>query len=814
LSERIFLFESTSPSTEFYINRLTGEIRLLNELGYQFFTTKPTHSAQFTFALKEFELFNLTNTYAFTVTVHFKLEPSSVADLAFIAPRLARQNYDLEVDKRQLSGSKADALLIESFDQRFSNPNHELFTSQMFNMSYSVQRKKSQPNVELPFYVDSNNGQLFYFNSQLNTLDSYAFTVQLFYKFNLNERLVYAQQVDVQVEIANNFRVKNQQLTVERDENETLFERTVASTLDLDIPITSSDLLMYIKSPLVGFISPDESLIDRHGYLLDPPTFTLIVTPPPLMLPKRVLTTPASPAVNSTTTRAKNPAQHKPKKPGNRNSTGKKLSNQRRVSKRSAPVPFLVSYFAKTKLETNEQELLYENLYSMLFLDPQSGALYLKSSTNETVNTPLEFYAKIAKLTRFYYHERGLTTKLIKLNVELINSVSNVTVTRWINLVFSRPPAPLSQLSTNLSEAASVFSIDHQNKFLTNSNNMLNLFRNGDEFVLSVNLPENSQQSVGPARLVLDLNRYFRSRLAGTANEFIYLNLAKQLRFYLTSTADDDSANELFELDTVVNNLLLMKRPVQFDYEAWSSSYLVKLMIVQYLDTNLTTAKNHPASTSTINNDHLVFKSAVDEPEPSAFVYWLDVTVNVVNELDEPFVCTQPVYTVEVDENEVKNKRLLTIELTDYEATTSDDTASAVSMDDESRYRAQIVAGNAQGLFQMHGLSLHTGSSARKLDRETRATHELEIRIVDQLASNYSAARSAAATCKVIVSVGDINDNRPIVNDVELTMYDRLDAKLIDEMRVPIANPIAVDQDLIAKLTYSIVSIKIVNGKK
>ncbi len=795
LEERIFLFESKSPI--FYINRLSGEIRVLNDLTWDSFTQN-SDSLTFKFALNEIELFKLTSRFEFNVKIHFKFEPSHAQDLKLILPSLVRQSYDIEMDKALLkadsSAAKSDLLMIKSYDFNYVSKQHETFINRMFNLTYVI--RKNQPDLDLPFYVDANSGQLFFFNNQLNTLDSYNFRIAIVYKFNLNERVTFVQLVDVNVEILNNLKISNQQLIVEREENTgTLFERNVITTLDLEISVTSSDLLMYVKSPLIGFISPDSLLTERYNYQFDPPTFKLIVQTPPRLLSSSLSSSVQNMFQNTTlsTPKTSKKASNKNKKSGKK--SNKKLSSQKKVSKRS---DLFASYFNQRNIESTEQELLYENLFSMLSLDENTGALYFKSSLlNETI-TPLAFYSKIAKLIKLYNFERNLASKLVRLDIELINSVSNVTLTRWINLVFSQatPAVPNNSSITNMHIPVNGF---HKNKFLINSNNLLNLFRNGDEFVISVNLAENSQSFVpGENRLVIDLNRYFRSKLAGTANEFIYLNLLKQLRFYLASEGEH-SANDLFEIDNINgNNLLYIKQAIQLDYEV-SQSHLVKLMLVQYLDANTT-----DQSTST---DHLVFNVKDTEQTPT-FVYWVDLVINVMNELDEPFVCAQPVYTIEVDENEVKNKKLFTLELNDYEMVTDDE---EITMDDDSRYRAQIVSGNAQGLFQMQGLSLHTGSSSRKLDRETRAQHELEIRIIDQLASNYSV-RSAAASCKVIINVNDINDNRPIVNDVELSIYDRLDAKLIDEMRVPIANPIAVDQDQIAKLTYSIVSIKIVNG--
>ncbi len=165
-------------------------------------------------------------------------------------------------------------------------------------------------------------------------------------------------------------------------------------------------------------------------------------------------------------------------------------------------------------------------------------------------------------------------------------------------------------------------------------------------------------------------------------------------------------------------------------------------------------------------------------------------------------------YYINVDENETKNKKLLKIDLVDYDKDTF-----SVNKKSEDRFTAQIVSGNAQGLFSISGLTLFTGSSARKLDRETRTQHELDIKIVEQPTngnnSPVSNSSSRFTMCKLIINVNDINDNRPVVNDIELIIYNKLDKRLVEEMKIPIANAIAIDQDQIAKLSYSIVSVKV-----
>ena len=64
------------------------------------------------------------------------------------------------------------------------------------------------------------------------------------------------------------------------------------------------------------------------------------------------------------------------------------------------------------------------------------------------------------------------------------------------------------------------------------------------------------------------------------------------------------------------------------------------------------------------------------------------------------------------------------------------------------------------------------------------------------------------------MKVNDINDNRPILNAVDLVIYNKLDTRLVVDMNVPIANAIAIDPDQISKLTYSMLSVRIMNKSK
>ena len=195
------------------------------------------------------------------------------------------------------------------------------------------------------------------------------------------------------------------------------------------------------------------------------------------------------------------------------------------------------------------------------------------------------------------------------------------------------------------------------------------------------------------------------------------------------------TSNQLFSIEDTENGLLRLRDPVQFDYEM-GSSYLVKVLVVQ-------------------------FSGGVQ-----SFSYWLDVGVRVDNVVDEAFVCEQPVYRVETAENQANSRRLLTIGVVDFEVSR----AGGLVGEAEARFKAEIVGGDPDGLFEMKGLALFTGATRRRLNKELLDHYELTVRVVDLRANRI-------ASCLVVVNVTDLNDNRPIVNDIELVVYDKLDTR-------------------------------------
>ena len=471
----------------------------------------------------------------------------------------------------------------------------------------------------------------------------------------------------------------------------------------------------------------------------------------------------------------------------------KKQTNKVKIQ-RSKRASFDEVIFEYRDDELEEEALLLEDtFYSHLYLDETTGALYFNLGQTQpdlylTAQGQQQFlYSKIAKLVNFYYYERNIFSKVFRIDA----LVNNITESAWINVIFKRAdPIQTALKSSANSRDPLLAPIETRNKFVLNSNNLLDLFHNGDEFFVEINIDENS-----PTWLALDdydlaenegqlmnIRKYFESKI-DSRKTLIQRHMLNELRYYMPANEE----NSYFQIDDSVNGVLLTKPAIQFDYEV-ARSYFTRIMIVQYLSAEKFDLNPQNSLTETNQSSQ-------------KFVYWLDVHVNVANVVDEPFVCAQPVYYISVDENEVKSKKLLTLTVLDYDKNS-----------EAGEFVAQILTGNAQGLFDMEGLSLYTGSSSRKLDRETRAQHELDVKITHVTANATLQASRRFATCKIVVNVNDVNDNRPVLNAVELVIYNKLDTRLIVDLNVPVANAIAIDPDQISQLTYSILSVRILNA--
>lgn len=172
-----------------------------------------------------------------------------------------------------------------------------------------------------------------------------------------------------------------------------------------------------------------------------------------------------------------------------------------------------------------EQKLLHDNLLRFLNVDESTGALYL----NISEQSGLFLYSKWSKLRKFYLYERNLTAKLVRIDVQ---SDHHVKYPLYIELVFEKPIVD----QRNALDFDSSF--NHRNRFLINSNNLLNVFRHGDEFLLALSVDENSFTS-SAADPIVNLMDYLRTSVMRNRKSALQFETIKDsLSFYLMNQDD------------------------------------------------------------------------------------------------------------------------------------------------------------------------------------------------------------------------------------------------------------------------------------
>lgn len=166
-----------------------------------------------------------------------------------------------------------------------------------------------------------------------------------------------------------------------------------------------------------------------------------------------------------------------------------------------------------------------DNFLRFLTIDEQTGALYL----NITEQSGIYLYTKWSKLRKYFYFDRNITSKLIKIDIQ--NDINKFNV--YIELVFAKQ-------NNDLLMPTETFSVEnletHRNKFKINSNNLLNLFPYGDEFLLTVSVDENSLTWLDS---IVSLRDYLRTSVLRSRKSALQFEMIKDsLKFYLL-TPDD-----------------------------------------------------------------------------------------------------------------------------------------------------------------------------------------------------------------------------------------------------------------------------------
>ncbi|XP_067899138.1 protocadherin Fat 1 [Heterodontus francisci] len=163
-----------------------------------------------------------------------------------------------------------------------------------------------------------------------------------------------------------------------------------------------------------------------------------------------------------------------------------------------------------------------------------------------------------------------------------------------------------------------------------------------------------------------------------------------------------------------------------------------------------------------------------------------EVFIKIKDINDNPPQTSAPVYYASIIENSPKDKSVLRIDAEDPDS----------SSQDQLTYR--ITSENPRGFFAIDPKTGLITTTVRKLDREKRNEHNLEVTVSD------NGVPPMQSTAKVVVEIVDENDNAPKFPEVLYNV--RLLERNSSTEPVPIYKVIASDQDIgpNADVTYSL----------
>jgi hypothetical protein len=880
------LLDDSKEFKIFRIERFSGSVRLIKDLYIPSYKglIKDLQILRYRLNILVTNEINYNNKISASSSLIIDIEIKLSKQESFVGvylPKVFARKYNYVFDLREQARSSliSDVLLLKRFDtylyDEIDGKILDIDASNLYNCTYYINTRDHLRSIdELPFFVDTFKGSLFYSPSalsrvnfrrkydfdvlvKLSALDGYQLTLAPIHNIIIKVSVI-SNKRHMHAKINNDASLLKQfnDLSLEMSQ-----EEPQLITIDLTRSLTSTDMLAYLHSPVLGvvaFRNPklirliDELDLDYSFFIVRNSLSTPHIESTSSFTRKIMQTTTLSSKATKLNKSSKNSIGNKygtnrakvsikdPHVARQTTSNKKVKQSKLSLSKRSTFMDeYVFNYENRKKLmseessiliDYNEQEesiqierdlideneLLNNYLIPYLKLDESNGVLYLNLSINQS--SELNRLSRLVHLINYYVYHKKISFEQLTLNVSIVfKGIHQITIIQSVRLILLfKKFEPSNALLSPTDKLSS-------RKFVINSNNLLNLFMNGNEFLVSLNVIENrpawyinqAKQEYIVRRihqtpvLMFDVAKYLRSRV-DARKSFLYSSQLDNLKYYISeedwkvsNLSLSNSASSYFVINEV-NGLLISKPNIQFDYEV-ESHYLIKIMIVQSVSQEQTDTNDEQIIDEKQSSERVM----VSALKPSEFMYWLDLHINVLNAIDEPFVCSQPVYYVSIDENEPKNKRIFTIKLIDYDGLSEQATYDGRLLEtpsELSRFRLTIVSGNSMSLFTVNGHSIQTSSLSRKLDREARKQHELDMRIVDE---EWPAR---FAQCKLLIDINDINDNRPVVNDIELLVYNKLDPKLVDELRVPIANAIAIDPDHLHKLTYSIASVRVLSA--
>jgi hypothetical protein len=192
-------------------------------------------------------------------------------------------------------------------------------------------------------------------------------------------------------------------------------------------------------------------------------------------------------------------------------------------------------------------------------------------------------------------------------------------------------------------------------KFYTNTNNLLNFLFKGNEFLVkNVQIDENLQENA----VVLNLKDYFRQNF-NLKKYYYFENLLNSLNFTLI----DD---RYFHIESLSTNLVTN---YQLNYET-RQNYFVQIRI-----------------------DQLLNQYEIDSIDDQVYTYYLDLKINIVNQIDELLSTKWPIYYLsfnleQLSESDDDEITLFQLPIIDFEHSSTTLT-----------YKSSIINKNLRNIF-------------------------------------------------------------------------------------------------------------------
>ena len=355
---------------------------------------------------------------------------------------------------------------------------------------------------------------------------------------------------------------------------------------------------------------------------------------------------------------------------------------------------------------------------SIFELNSQNGALYLNDNT-------------FSLLRRQYQQPRQQINLFVRVN-------SSSTDSKLCRVRIRIQP------TTNSIQVSSPATDNLKQTFYTNTNNLLNFLLKGNEFSpRDIRLDENSAENT----IVLNLRELIRQNF-NSRKYYSFESILDSLNFTLSDN------NPLFRIDSSTSNLLTN---YQFNYET-RQHYDLKIKINQFLT-----------------------EYELDSINDQLYTYFLDLRINIVNRVDELLTSKWPIYYLEynleqLSESEEDVATLFQVPVVDFDMSE----ASQVS------YKCSIMNKALRGIF--HATKNLTIVIDRDGVQQLKANSEYEIDV--KLSDNFDRVYKFKLLITFVDAQSEPNvidtdeqndddvdlnsDSKPIVNDINLNLYDNI----------------------------------------